>query len=159
LERDAGPRARSTPTEERTMPAPYEKIAVFLEEGPAAERALAEAAALRALSPGELHVVHVAARPYPLFAGLSGYLPLVEEDTSHAESWLEERTREIPAAVGVVLRGWPPAVACEYVAEHGIDLLVAGAHRGIVERAMLGGFASYVAYHAGCPVLLVHPSA
>jgi nucleotide-binding universal stress UspA family protein len=34
---------------------------------------------------------------------------------------------------------------------------VAAAHRGLVERAMLGGFAAYVAYHAPCPVLLVHP--
>jgi nucleotide-binding universal stress UspA family protein len=141
------------------MAAPYERIACFIEAGPAAERALAEAAALRALSPGELHVVHVAARPYPLFVGLSGYVPLVEEDTAHVQAWLEEHVRDIPGAIPTVIKGWPPAAACQYVADHGIDLLVAGAHRGIVERAMLGGFAAYVAYHAACPVLLVHPGA
>ncbi|HSJ73798.1 MAG TPA: universal stress protein, partial [Miltoncostaeaceae bacterium] len=51
----------------------------------------------------------------------------------------------------------PPRAACKYAADAGIDLLVAAAHRGLVERAMLGGFAAYVAYHAPCPVLLVHP--
>jgi nucleotide-binding universal stress UspA family protein len=51
----------------------------------------------------------------------------------------------------------PPKAACHYLAEAGIDLLVAAAHRGLVDRAMLGGFAAYVAYHAPCSVLLVHP--
>ena len=42
---------------------------------------------------------------------------------------------------------------------HHIDLAVASAHRGRATRALLGGFASYVAYHAPCPVLLVRPAA
>jgi nucleotide-binding universal stress UspA family protein len=139
------------------MAAPYDRIACFIEAGPAAEPALAEAAALRALSPGQLHVVHVAARPHPLVVGLTGVVPLVEEDTARVEDWLEERVKDIPGAIPRVIKGWPPTAACQYVADHGIDLLVAGAHRGIVERAILGGFGAYVAYHACCPVLLVHP--
>ena len=46
-----------------------------------------------------------------------------------------------------------------FYADNAIDLIVGSAHRGVVARTMLGGFAGYVAYHAPCPVLLVHPTA
>ncbi len=139
------------------MAAPYRKIACFVEEGAASDLALDEALALRALSPGELHVVHVATRPYPLFVGMYGSIPPVESYAATAEEWLLERVRSVPGATPRLLHGWPPRAACDYVVGAGIDLLVAAAHRGLVERAMLGGFAAYVAYHAPCPVLLVHP--
>lgn len=139
------------------MAAPYRRIACFVDEGAASDLALDEALALRALSPGELHVVHVATRPYPLFVGMYGSIPPVENYTATAADWLRERVRGVRGATPRLLHGWPPRAACEYVAEAEIDLLVAAAHRGLVERAMLGGFAAYVAYHAPCPVLLVHP--
>jgi nucleotide-binding universal stress UspA family protein len=139
------------------VPAPYARIACFIEEGPASDLALAESLSLRAQSPGELHVVHVATRPSPLFVGMYGFTPPVEPYFAAAEEWLRERVSEVPGATLRLLNGWPPRAACEYVAEAGIDLLVAAAHRGLVERAMLGGFAAYVAYHATCAVLLVHP--
>lgn len=139
------------------MPAPYRRIACFVEDSEASDLALDEALALRALSPGELHVVHVATRPYPLFVGMYGSIPPVENYTATAADWLRERVKDVPGSIPRLLSGWPPRVACEYVADAGIDLLVAAAHRGLVERAMLGGFAAYVAYHAPCPVLLVHP--
>ena len=56
-----------------------------------------------------------------------------------------------------MLRGYPPHAACQYARASGADLIVAAAHRGIVDRTMLGSFAAYVGYHAPCPVLLVHP--
>jgi nucleotide-binding universal stress UspA family protein len=139
------------------MPAPYRKIACFIEESHASELALEEALALRALAPGDLHVVHVATRPYPLFVGMYGSIPPVEQYTDAAAGWLRDRVEDIPGATPCLLEGWPPRAACQYVAREGIDLLVAAAHRGLVERAMLGGFAAYVAYHAPCSVLLVHP--
>lgn len=139
------------------MAAPYRRIACFVDESAASDLALDEALALRALSPGELHVVHVATRPYPLFVGMYGSIPPVENYTATAADWLRERARDVPGAIPRLLHGWPPRSACEYVAEAGIDLLVAAAHRGLVDRAMLGGFAAYVAYHAPCSVLLVHP--
>ena len=139
------------------MPAPYRKIACFIEEGHASESALQEAVALRALTPGELHVVHVATRPYPLFVGMYGSIPPVEQDADAAADWLRDRAANVPGAMPRLLEGWPPRAACEYAAREAVDLLVAAAHRGLVERAMLGGFAAYVSYHAPCPVLLVHP--
>jgi nucleotide-binding universal stress UspA family protein len=139
------------------MPAPYRKIACFIEESHASDLALQEALALRALTPGELHVVHVATRPYPLFVGMYGSMPPVEQHAHAAADWLRERVEDVPGAVPRLLEGWPPRAACQYVARESIDLLVAAAHRGLVERAMLGGFAAYVSYHAPCSVLLVHP--
>jgi nucleotide-binding universal stress UspA family protein len=139
------------------MAAPYARIACFIDDDPASDLAVAEAVALRALSPGELYLVHVAARPLPLFVGMYGSMPPPGDYSVEAEAWLRERARQVPEATAWLLQGWPPRAACEFVIEHGIDLLVAAAHRGVVERAMLGGFAAYVAYHAPCSVLLVHP--
>jgi nucleotide-binding universal stress UspA family protein len=139
------------------MPAPYRTIACFIEESAASDLALEEAVALRALSPGELHVVHVATRPYPLFTGMYGSTPPVDDYAATAADWLRGRLEDVPGVTPHLLEGWPPRAACAFVAREGVDLLVAAAHRGIVERAMLGGFAAYVAYHAPCSVLLVHP--
>jgi nucleotide-binding universal stress UspA family protein len=112
---------------------------------------------LRALSPGELQVVHVAPRPLMLMPRPYGGAPTPAELATAGRAWLEERVRGLPQATPVLLEGDPPHAACEHAAAAGVDLIVAAAHRGIVDRAMLGGFASYVAYHAPCPVLLVHP--
>jgi nucleotide-binding universal stress UspA family protein len=139
------------------MPAPYPRIACFIENSAASDLALEEALAVRALSPGELHVVHVAVRPFPLLVGMYGSTPPAEDYVGAAADWLTERVKGVPGATAHLLEGWPPRAACRFVAEAGIDLLVAAAHRGIVERTMLGGFAAYVAYHAPCSVLLVHP--
>lgn len=139
------------------MPAPYDRIACFIDDDPAADVVLAEARALRAASPGELHVVHVASAPWQLYAGPYGIPVAFDELEDAARSWLDERLAEVPGVIGRVLDGWPPRVACEYAAENRIDLIVGAAHRGVVARAMLGGFAGHVAYHAPCPVLLVHP--
>lgn len=141
------------------MPAPYRRIACFVEDSPAAEAAQAEALALRAQSPGELRLVHVAAPPMLMLTGPYGYLPTPIEFSEEARAWIEERAAAVPGATPVLLEGDPPRVACRWAGEEGIDLLVAAAHRGPVERTMLGGFAAHVAYHAPCPVLLVHPPA
>ncbi len=140
------------------MPAPYRRIACFIEESGASDLALDEALSIRAQSPGaELHVVHVAMRPHPLWVGMYGSMPPIGDYVSAAEHWLGQRVADVPDATAHLLEGWPPRAACQYAAAAGTDLLVAAAHRGLVNRAMLGGFAAYVAYHAPCSVLLVHP--
>ena len=45
------------------------------------------------------------------------------------------------------------------VFSNGVDLIVAAARRGFMERVMLGGFASRLAYSAPCSLLLIHPPA
>ena len=143
------------------MPAPYARIACFIDRDPASEVTLAEALSLRAGSPGELHVVHVAVPPWAPYAGAYGVtVPISDLDLEgESKRWLDERVADIPGAIARVIGGWAPRSACEYAHLYDIDLIVGAAHRGFVKRAMLGGFASYVSYHAPCPVLLVHPPA
>ena len=142
------------------MPAPYRTIACCVSDDPAAEAVLAEAAALRAASPGALHLVTVVGPPRTTLAGpFSYYADPPAERAERAREWIDARAAAIPGASGVVLEGHPPRAVCEWAAENDVDLIVAAAHRGFVERTLLGGFAAYVAYHAPCPVLLVRPPA
>lgn len=140
------------------MPAPYRTIACCLSDDPAAEVVLAEAVALRATSKGALHLVTVVGPARTTLAGpFSYYADPPAERGSRAHEWLDARAATIPGVGTVVLEGYPPRAVCAWAAENGVDLIVAAAHRGFVERTLLGGFATYVAYHAPCPVLLVHP--
>lgn len=142
------------------MPAPYRSIACCISADPASEHVIAEAVALRDASHGDLHLVTVVGPAHTSLAGPFSYYsdpPGVLED--RAAEWLAERVARTPGAVPVVLDGFPPRAVCQWAAANGIDLIVAAAHRGFVERTLLGGFASYVAYHAPCPVLLVRPPA
>ena len=140
------------------MPAPYRSIACFVDGGPASRVVFDEARALRAQSPGELVVVHVIAEPLMLLSSpFASPPPTIYDERGAALEWLAEQIGDAAGVEAVLLSGWPPSAACDFAASSGIDLLVAAAHRGIVDRAMLGSFASHVAYHATCPVLLVHP--
>lgn len=142
------------------MPAPYRSIACCISADPASETVIAEAVALRDASPGELHLVTVVGPAHTSLAGPFSYYsdpPGVLED--RAAEWLAERVQRTPGALPVVLDGYPPRSVCRWASAAGIDLIVAAAHRGFVERTLLGGFAAYVAYHAPCPVLLVRPPA
>jgi nucleotide-binding universal stress UspA family protein len=137
--------------------APYAAIACCIDDSPGSECALEEAERLRALGPGRLELVHVAPLPALVPTGPYGALVDVIDLRDAAGRWLEERARRVPGATAVLLEGHPARAVCDHAAEAGVDLVVAGAHRGLVERAVLGSFAAYVAYHAPCPVLLVHP--
>ena len=140
------------------MPAPYPTIACCISDDPAAEAVLAEAASLRAASPGVLHLVTVVASARASLAGpFSYYADPPAEREGRAREWLDARVAAIPGATAVALEGYPPRAVCHWAAENDVDLIVAAAHRGFVERALLGGFAAYIAYHAPCPVLLVRP--
>jgi nucleotide-binding universal stress UspA family protein len=148
----------AAPTTEVPMPAPYRSIACCISADPAADDVIAEAVALRRGSPGDLHLVTVVGPAHTSLAGPFSYYsdpPGVLAD--RAAEWLAERVERTPGALPVVLDGFPPRTVCRWAAANGIDLIVAAAHRGFVERTLLGGFAAYVAYHAPCPVLLVRP--
>jgi nucleotide-binding universal stress UspA family protein len=92
-----------------------------------------------------------------LAAGLGG-APVhdTEVEKEAAEMWLAEEARSV-SAEAVLLEGHPASTATEWAAEAGVDLMVAATHRGLVERALLGSFAGYLAHHAPCPVFLVPP--
>lgn len=135
--------------------APYRHIACCVDDGEASRRGLAEARRLRALGPGRLSLLHVAVAPIaymPMAHGIT-WMPEPEAYASWAETWL--RTQTSGEEVPVLLEGHPGDAVCRWAREHDVDLLVAAAHRGVAARAFLGSFASYVAYHSPCAVLLV----
>lgn len=138
---------------------PYRKIACCVDRDEASDDVLREATRLAAGSPGALRVVHVIAPPQSLVAGPFAYAAPMMELRGDAEAWLDKVVADIPGAIPVLLDGPPAREVCEWARSSGVDLIVASAHRGLVERAMLGGFATHLAYHAPCSVLLVHPMA
>lgn len=138
------------------MDRPYERIACCLDRDEMAAEVIAEGLRLAGGDASALQLVHVVPPPHTAVAGPFAYIAPVTEMWSEAESWLEGRAREHPGASTVLLDGPPARALCAWAAAHDIDLIVAAAHRGRVERAMLGGFAAHIAYHAPCSVLLVH---
>lgn len=142
------------------MSVSYDHIACFIDDSEAASRALAHAAAMRDGAGGRLSVVHVLAPPaflVSLAAGLGG-APVhdTEVEREAAEMWLAEEARSVEAEA-VLLDGHPASTACEWARDAGVDVMVAASHRGLVERALVGSFASYLTHHAPCAVLLVPP--
>lgn len=138
------------------MDRPYERIVCCVERDDMAGQVIAEGLRLAGGDASALQLVHVIAPPHTAVAGPFAYIAPVTEMWGDAEAWLDDRAREHPGATPVLLDGSPARALCAWAATHRVDLIVAAAHRGRVERAMLGGFASYIAYHAPCPVLLVH---
>lgn len=135
---------------------PYEHVACCIDDSPGSRRALAEARRLRAFGPGRLTVVHVV--PSPIVYGESLGMPPEDELAGAASAWFADETGSIEGAEPVLLSGHPGGAVCAWAREARPDLLVAGAHRGRMERIALGSFATYVAYHAPCAVLLVRPT-
>jgi nucleotide-binding universal stress UspA family protein len=137
--------------------APYAHVAVCVEDSPASRRALDEALRLRRLGPGRLSIVHAAPWPLLYTGGLGGWVPDPEDLFSESKAWLDKLVAEVGEGEPVLLTGYPPVVAVEWAEEVMPDVLVAAAHRGRVQRLLLGSFATYLAYHAPCSVLLVRP--
>ena len=139
------------------MSAPYDHIACCIDESDGSQAALHEATRLRALGPGRLSIVHV--MPSPIIYGESLMLPPTDEIANAAGGWLDRQRELAGASEAVLLSGDPARAVCDWGRAERPDLLVAGAHRGMFLRLALGSFASYLAYHATCPVLAVRPHA
>lgn len=136
----------------------YRHIAVCVDDSDAARRAIDEAVRLRGFGPGRLSVAHAIERtPMPALVGEgAAWYP---DDTAYegrVRGWLDEIAREA-GGEPVLLEGYAAAAVCDWAASAGVDLLVAAASRGTVERLLLGSFAAFLAHHAPCPVLLVRP--
>ena len=134
--------------------APYAHVACCIDDSPASMRAVAEARRLRALGPGRLSLVHVAPRALieePVPDGAAGAPRDIAGDD---RAWLAATAAGVPGAEAVALTGLAPDAAVDWAREAGPDLVVAAAHRGPRERAMLGSFAAHLAREAPCPALL-----
>jgi nucleotide-binding universal stress UspA family protein len=138
------------------MAAPYAHIAVCIDEGDASRRALEEARRLRALGPGRLTLVHVLEEPLPGTLRPEAYAALTEtpEESGH---WLAGLVDRGASEEAVLLdHEFPPKAVAEWAAAAAPDLLVAAAVRKAGQRLLHGAFAGHLAYHAPCPVLVVH---
>jgi nucleotide-binding universal stress UspA family protein len=132
--------------------APYAHIACCIDDSEASARALAEARRLRALGPGRLSLVHVS--PRALIEEPAGG-PAGPRDIADVErEWLAGVAAGVHGAEPVALTGLAPETAVGWAREERPDLMVAAAHRGPVQRALLGSFAAHLAREAPCPVLL-----
>jgi nucleotide-binding universal stress UspA family protein len=137
----------------------YHHIAVAVEDSPGSMKALAEARRMSGLTGARLSVLHVTSIPIPPpYMGEGGvFLPDPEVMQDAALSWLRGLLADIPQAEPHVLQGHPPEAVRTWADENGVDLLVAGAERGKVERLLLGSFALHLARHATCDILLARP--
>lgn len=140
---------------------PYRHIAVAMEDSPGSARALSEASRIASLTGARLSVLHVTSIPLPPpYMGEGGvFLPDPEVMRDAALEWLTEVLADLPDAEPRILQGHPPDAVCTWASENDVDLLVAGAERGKIERLLLGSFALHLARHAPCDILLARPDA
>ena len=138
------------------MPTPYHHIACCLDPSPGSDRALEEAVRVHEFGPGRLSLVHATRLPWA--SGFAGGAPNPEDVLDADRTWLAERAERTPDSEFVLLEGSAAPSVCDWAAENGVDLIVAGAHRGLLQRIALGSFAGYLTHHAPCAVMLVRPS-
>ncbi len=151
------PNPATAHTQSQPTALPYQHIACCIDDSPVAVEAADEAARLRSFSAGRLTFLH-AVEPSPVvgaFPPLHG-VPMAAKDRERFTLWLEAIARS-RSGRGELLDGYPPGVIVDWIANHEVDLVIAGSHRGAVQRLLLGGFASYLAAHSSCSVLVVRP--
>jgi len=139
------------------MSTPYRHIAVAIDDSRVSRAALEEARRVWDGGPGRLSVVHVAEPPPYVYAGPM-MASAAEAWQDAARAWLRAQVAPIEGAEAVLLTDEPTAEAVvDWAARSGVDLIVAGAYRGPMARALRGSFARHLAYNAKSPVLLVGP--
>jgi nucleotide-binding universal stress UspA family protein len=134
--------------------APYAHIACCIDDSPASMRALDEARRLRGLGPGRLSLVHATPRALiddPLAPPSEASARDVAEEE---RAWLNATAAGVPGSEPVAVTGLAADAAIAWARAEGPDLMVAAAHRGPLERALLGSFAAHLAREAPCPALL-----
>ena len=109
------------------MDAPYRHIACCVDESPASDAGVAEAARLRAVGPGRLSLVHVF--KYPTLYG-GPWSPDFGGLRDSAEQWLTEKASALPGAEAVLLEGIPGTETVAWAQTAGVDLLVTTTHHG-----------------------------
>jgi len=134
------------------MNEPYRHIVCCVDDSEPAMHALARA---RSLGAARLTLLHVLSLPAVYSFPVFGYVPEPPEMRGHVEEWLRGIAQ--PGEDWVVAEGHPSTMACDYADKHDADLMVAAAHRGFVDRVLLGSFAGHLSHNAPCDVLLVRP--
>jgi nucleotide-binding universal stress UspA family protein len=154
-----------TPHERIDMGPGYRHVACCV-EGSHAHKAVI-AVGMRMLATNDdatLTLLHVVTQPIAMMATP---VPDISGLFESAEHWLKDVVNETHNALraagssakvdGVLLEGHPGISVVSWAKESDVDLVVAASHRGHFDRALLGSFATYVAYHSPCDVHLVRP--
>ncbi len=143
---------------ERLPAFPYRHIVCCVDGREGNTAVIAEAVRLRAFGEGRLTFVH-AFEATPVPEAYPAEVPFLDRASGlheRTEAWLQALARD-HGAEPQVIEGYPPDAVVRWAVKNDVDLVVAGSHRGVVQRMFLGGFATYLAAHAPCPVLLVRP--
>ncbi len=141
------------------MTTTFAHIACCVDHSDASMQALDQAVRLHESGGGRLTVLHVAPWPMAIAGHGTAWVPDPALILAGAREWLDGVVASHPDAEGVLLEGYPPAAACDWAAEAGVDLMVASSSRGLFDRVLLGSFAGYLARNAPCAVLLTRPGA
>src|SRR6185295_10172673 len=94
---------------ERLESAPYDHIAVCIDDSEPSQLALAEGRRLFELGASRLRVVHVVQSPLVFAGGWGGWVPDPDQLTEGARIWLQEQVKDIEGADPVLLEGYLPA--------------------------------------------------
>ncbi len=149
---------QSGATPGHTAAFPYRHIVCCVDGRAGNAPVIAEAARLRAYGEGRLTFVH-AYEATPVPEAFPAEVPFPDRLSGlheRTEAWLGALARD-HGGEPEVIEGYPPDAVVRWAVKNGVDLIVAGSHRGLVQRMFLGGFATYLAAHAPCSVLLVRP--
>ena len=123
----------------------FPHVACCVDDSDAAGLALREAGRLRRRDPGALSVVHVAPPEHVLAAGMTQWPTDPDDPLRPARAWLDGRAAAVQGAWAVLLSSGDPAGAvCAWAREARPDLLLAAAHRSVLQRAVLGSFTNAV---------------
>jgi len=113
---------------------------------------------------GTLTLVHAVTQPIAMMATPAPDISGLFESSEHwLNALVHETQQELHTAGsgakvdGVLLEGHPGISVVGWAKRSDVDLVVAASHRGHFDRALLGSFATYIAYHSPCDVHLVRP--
>jgi nucleotide-binding universal stress UspA family protein len=142
----------------------YRHVACCVEGSLAHKAVIAAGTRMLADDDAKLTLLHVVTQPIAMMATPA---PDISGLFESAEHWLKDVVNETQATLraagskatvdGVLLEGHPGISVVSWTKDADVDLVVAASHRGHFDRALLGSFATYVAYHSPCDVHLVRP--
>jgi nucleotide-binding universal stress UspA family protein len=142
----------------------FTHIACCIEGSPAQEAVIAAGIRLLAETGGTMSLVHAITQPITMMATPA---PDMTDMFDAAKTWMGDAVNDAQHAItaagisatvdGVLLEGHPGISITDWAKRSHVDLIIAASHRGHFDRALLGSFATYVAYHAPCDVHLVRP--
>ena len=141
----------------------FHNILAAVDFSQTSDDAIAAAAELSRANNAQLHLVHVVPEvqvPYaiePVVVDITAFLRQSVDAAREQLAALVARHPLDPARLTTaILEGAAAREIARYAEEHGIDLIVLGAHgHGFLDRLLIGSVAERVVRHAPCAVLLV----